>query len=89
MSRSLGPLIGAYFSKPVADAVNDFLRTVYTDLKAELALAEQQKRAKDSGQAEPVADFDKKSALGRAEQAYKKLNDLIRARLMLDGIIIG
>jgi hypothetical protein len=80
---------GVYFSKPVSDAVNDFLRTVYTDLEADLALAEQRKRAKDSGQAEPVAKFDEKNAWERTERAYQKLNDLIRARLRLDGIIIG
>jgi hypothetical protein len=83
-----------YFSEPVSDAVNDFLRTVCADLEVEQALREQallqkQKQLKDPGQTGPVAKFDAKGAWKRAHQAYQKLNDLIRARLKLDGIIMG
>jgi hypothetical protein len=78
-----------YFSKPVSDAVNGFLDTVSKDLDAEVTLYEGLKETKDAGKPEPAAKFDDQHAWERAKQAYQRLNDLIRDRLKLDGIIVG
>jgi hypothetical protein len=42
-----------------------------------------------SGKTELLAKFDDQSAWERTEQAFQRLNDLIRTRLRLDGIIVG
>ena len=61
-----------YFSKPVSDAVNDFLRTVCTDLEAQQSLIEQQKKARDPG----------KPSLSR--NSMKRVLGSVKSRLIRD-----
>ena len=78
-----------YFSEPILDATNEYLKTVHKDLEADMKIIEANTAARERGELEADDKLGGQDAWNRALRAYEVLEEKIRSKLKLDGIILG
>jgi hypothetical protein len=78
-----------YFSTEVIQAVDGYFERVFPDLEADANYRINKYRAQEKGETVPASPVDEEKAAKTAHEAFGVLEELIRHKLAVDGIVLG